>query len=116
MKKHAMLLLAAAFFPLLAFGQSQPVTASWTPEHRVTLAEMPASGQAIQLPVPAHWQEKTEALQAVCERMSTEFSSWKTSDDGQYLVVVLHPSSRPAWTKDNWQVHLSRVTSAYLTN
>lgn len=116
MKKHVMLLLAAAFFPLLAFGQSQTVPATWTPEHRVTLADMPAPGQSIQLPVPAEWQDKTEALRGVCERMTTEFSSWKPSDDGKYFLVVLHPSSHPTWTKDNWQMHLSRVTGAYLLN
>jgi hypothetical protein len=113
MPKSTILLIAALLLPLLGVAQSTP-TAQWTKERRLLLSDLPAGAREVALALPASQPHPGLELAKVCQQMSNEMAVWTPAQDGKSVTITLSREMFPNWTKEDWELYLTRMAGAYL--
>ena len=113
MPKSMILVIAALVLPLLGYAQAKP-TAQWTKERRLLLSDLPAGAKDVTLAFPASQPHPGMELTKVCQQMSNEMAVWTPAQDGKSVTITLSREMFPDWSKEDWELYLTRMAGAYL--
>ncbi len=113
MPKSSILFFVALLLPLMGVAQAKP-TAQWTKERRLVLSDLPEGVREVSLAFPASQPHPGMELAKVCQQMSSEMAVWTPAQDGKSVTITLSREMFPDWSKEDWELYLTRMAGVYL--